>query len=173
MSIETRLYAIVREIVGFEFEAYYDVAAKIHGLGPEEFSYTRLGVAHVVQPESILPYISLLHFIGAIRKDEDETYKCVIPRGYTERGLANAIDNLAIKKMEECGFTRRRYLEAVRKMLSHATLILPSVREVYQALAVNMTEAQFSLLCSMSGIRRQFQFVVATRRVMIPAGDSN
>jgi hypothetical protein len=54
VSLEDRLFVVVREAVNGPFENFGELATRIHDSEPEEFTYNRLDVDYVMLPESIV-----------------------------------------------------------------------------------------------------------------------
>jgi hypothetical protein len=165
VNIEQRLYAVVREAVNDRFATFGDLAAKIYKSEPPEFSYTRLDEEYVMKPESISTYVSLLHFIGLLRKGEDG-YECILDEEPTPEGLEELVTQKSVAALVDAGFRKGVCEQSIRKMLRLAKL--PSLRAIYETLSLDMTEAQFIHLTSIGGVRRHFGFTLVTRRVLLP-----
>lgn len=169
MSLEGRLYVVLRESVGGQYSSYGALATKIFESGPAEFSYNRLEERHVMQPSSIVAYVSLVHFIGLLKVNEAEEYVGILDEEPTQEGAEELINRKAIAKLEESGFGAKQFGKAVGELIRGEVMVLPSVREIYQAIGLKMSEQQFVSLCALGGVRRHFGFSMVTRRIMIPA----
>jgi len=154
--------------VNCEFGSYGELAAKVHDSSAAEFTYNRLDEKHVMQPTSIVPYVSLIHFIDLLRINDSQMYECLLDEEPTIEGMEELVTRKAVEKLEEAGFNRTRYERAVRKMLHQTSVVLPSLREIYQAMALKLTEVHFVQLSALGGVRSHFGFTVVTRRVMLP-----
>ncbi|MDL2398779.1 hypothetical protein [Rhizobium mayense] len=168
MSIEGRLYVVARESVNGQFSTYGDLAAKVHEAAPAEFTYNRLEEKHVMQVSSIVPYVSLIHLIGLLRVNGHELYESILDSEPSPEGAEVVINQRAIAKLEESGFNRANYLRAIHDLLRPDAIVLPTLRDVYQAMGLNLTELHFLQLCALGGVRRNFGFSLITRRMMIP-----
>lgn len=166
MSLEGRLFVVVRESVGGQFGSFGELARKIHESAPAEFTYNRLDRRHIMQARSIVRYISLLEYIGLLRINAEEMYESILDQEPAPEGVEELITRKAVQKLEEGGFDRVAYEKAIRIMLSQ--LVLPGLREIYQALSLNANEAHFYQICQLGGVRRHFGFSLVTRRVMMP-----
>ena len=168
MSLETRLYVVIKASVVEPFASFSDLANKVNEAAPPEFTYNRLDEKHVMQPASIVPYVSLIHFLGLLRSEDDGFYHSILHEEPNPEGAEVLVSLRAVAKLEEAGFSADSYEKAVRKMLRQPTVVLPSLREIYQALGLKLSELYFFQLCSLGGVRRHFGFTLVTRRVMLP-----
>src|ERR1700675_1109657 len=105
MSIEDRLYVVVRESVVAPFSTYGELAQRVHDSEPVEFTYQRLEDKHVMQPISIIPYVSLLDLVRMFERNENEQYKSILDQPPTLEGCEELISQHAIEKLQEAGFT--------------------------------------------------------------------
>jgi hypothetical protein len=168
VNLEDRLYAIMREAVGSEYKSFFEIAKKVHDAQPIEFTYNRLGAPHVAQPESIVSYISLLHFLDLIVTNDDDAFVCFVNKVPNEEGTKSLIVSRAIEKLEKAQFSRPSFRNAVRNMLSLRQPIVPGLREVYDYMALSLSEANFMRLARLVDVRTHFGFSVSTRTLMIP-----
>jgi hypothetical protein len=152
MKLEARLYIVIREAVNSEFASYRELAEKVHDSGAAEFSYNRLEERHVMQPESIVQYVSLTHLIGLLRVNGAEMYECVLDEEPTMEGIEELVTRKAVEKLEEAGFNRVSYERVIKKMLRQSNIVLPGLQEIYQAMALKMTE-----VCNGSGCLDSFR----------------
>jgi hypothetical protein len=169
MSLEERLFAITLEAIGGQFASFSDLAQKVRDAAPPEFSYNRLEERHVMQPASIVPYVSLLHLLGILRTGAGDVIECMLDEETTQEGFVALVDRKAIEFLTATGFTRDGYLKVVKRLLRQANIVLPTLREIYQGLPLKVSEAQFIQLCALGGVRNHFGFALVTRRVMLPS----
>jgi hypothetical protein len=167
MLLDHRLYVVVKEAVGHAFETYLDLAESIHDRQPMEFTYNRLDVTYVMQPQSIVPYVSLANLIGLLTKNDDK-YVCILDQEPNPSGLQEIVTRKSVKVLENAGFTKEAYKIALDRLLQSANFVPPSPREVFQALNLDLTELQFVQLTNLSGIQKHFRFTLVTRRIMVP-----
>ena len=168
MSLEDRLYVVMREAVDGQFTSYLELAAKVHDSGAAEFSYNWLDEKRVMVAQSIVPYVSLVHFLDILRVNADEMYECILTEEPTVDGAHELLTRRAIEKLQKAGFSTARYRNVVKEMLRQRNLVLPGPREIYQALTLKMTELHFLQLSTLQGVRGHFGFTLVTRRVMVP-----
>jgi hypothetical protein len=154
--------------VSGQFASYGELATKVHHSGAAEFKYNRLEEEHMMQPASIVPYVSLLHFMGLLRMNDTQKYECLLDKEPTIEGMEELVTRKAVEKLEEAGFNRIRYERVAKKMLRQSSVVLPSIREIYQAMALKITEPYFVHLSELGGVRSHFGFTIVTRRVMLP-----
>jgi hypothetical protein len=169
MALEGRLYVVVRESVGGSFASFGELAKKVHESAPAEFTYNRLEQKHVMQPTSIVPYVSLLEYIGLLRVNGDEQYEGILDQEPNPEGVEELITQKAVEKLQASGFDQKAYEKVVRRMLAQTNVVLPSLAEIYQAMSLKISEIHFFQLCHLGGVRRHFGFTLVTRRVMLPA----
>jgi hypothetical protein len=174
MTLEDRLYAILREAVGEPYASFIELANKIHEAAPPEYTYNRLEESHVMQPISIARYISLIAFLDLLRYNEkDARYECVLDEPPTPEGARLLITRKAIDCLEKSGFTRTAYRQAVVAMLTARHPIVPGLREIYQSMALTMPEANFLQLAALSDVRKYFGYSLTTRKILIPTSARN
>ncbi len=168
MALEDRLFAIIRVAMHGEFTNYGQLAFKVHESGPTEFTYNRLDEKHVMQTASIVPYVSFLHVIGLFEVNSEEKYYCILDEAPTKEGVKELVSRKAIEKLTVAGFTRDGFLKAIKRMLRGETIILPNLREIYQAMRLEVSEAHFIQLTALGGVKAHFGFSLVTRRVILP-----
>jgi hypothetical protein len=172
MSLEGRLFAAMKESVGFQFGSFIELANKIHEASIAEFTYNRLDEVYVMQPVAIVPYISILNYLDLIISTNEEQYTCVLKSEPSAEGARELISRKAIAKLEEVGFGRTALRAAIKGMLSHRQPIMPGLREVYQNMSLSITETNFLRLTSLTDIRAHFGFAIITRRIIVPTASA-
>jgi hypothetical protein len=168
VSLEDRLFVVVREAVNGPFENFGELATRIRDSEPEEFTYNRLDEGYVMMPESIVTYVSLVTLLGLIQKNSGEMYECVLDGKLIKEGTIEVINQKAVDLLSQSGFSREKYVGIVRRLLKGKNIIMPQVRSVYQEMSIKITEQQFLHLSNLTAVRAHFGFTVVTRRIMLP-----
>jgi hypothetical protein len=168
MRIEGRLYVVIREAVGNEFQSRIALAQYVAKGTPAEFIYNRLQIRQVMQPRSIVYYVSFLCFLGIIVANEDENLICILDQPPTPEGAEELVKRKCIEKLTEAGFTADRFRTAVRKLVRPNNIVLPTQRDVYQTLGLSIDEKEFAQIIGLGSIREHYKYSLVTRRVMLP-----
>jgi hypothetical protein len=168
MRIEGRLYVVIREAVGNEFQSRIALAQYVAKGTPAEFIYNRLQIRQVMQPRSIVYYVSFLCFLGIIVANEDENLICILDQPPTPEGAEELVKRKCIEKLTEAGFTADRFRTAVRKLVRPNNIVLPTQRDVYQTLGLSIDEKEFVQIIGLGSIREHYKYSLVTRRVMLP-----
>jgi hypothetical protein len=125
-----------------------------------------------MQPRSIAVYVSLLHLLDIIRKNEaTEEYECILTEPPTREGMEELITRTTIERLTAEGFTREVLTRLMRRFFRPTKLMLPTLRSIYQELSMEMPEVHFLQLSEIGGVRRYFGFALVTRRLLIPTGE--
>jgi hypothetical protein len=169
MRIEGRLYVVIREAVGNEFESRIALAQHVAESTPAEFTYNRLRIRQVMQPRSIAYYVSFLYFLGIIVPNEAENLICILDEAPTPEGAEELVKRKCIEKLSEAGFTTDKFRAAVKKLIRSSNLVLPTKRDVYQTLGLSIDEKEFVQIIDLVSIREHYKYSLVTRRVMLPA----
>jgi hypothetical protein len=172
VSLEERLFVVVREAVNGPFVSFGELALRVHESEPIEFTYNRLDETYVMMPTSIVPYISLLHLLGLIRTNSDNTYECILDDKLEQDGTIEVINQNAVDALSKSGFTRAKYLVVVRRLLKGENIILPQLRSIYQEMSLEIAEHHFLQLSRLAAVRSHFGFTIVTRRLMLPTQDT-
>jgi len=169
MRIEGRLYVVIREAVGNEFESRIALAQHVAKGTPAEFTYNRLRIRQVMQPRSIVYYVSFLYFLGIIISNEAENLVCILDQPPTPEGAEELVKRKCIEKLTEAGFTADKFRTVVRRLIRSNNIVLPTQREVYQTLGLSIDEKEFVQIVGLGSIREHYKYSLVTRRVMLPA----
>lgn len=168
MRIEGRLYVVIREAVGKEFESRIALAQHVAKGTPAEFTYNRLQIRQVMQPRSIVYYVSFLYFLRIIVPTEAENLICILDQPPTPEGAEELIKRKCIEKLTEAGFTAEKFRSSVRKLVRSNNIVLPTQRDVYQTLGLSMDEKEFVQIIDLGSIREYYKYSLVTRRIMLP-----
>jgi hypothetical protein len=170
VSVEERLYVVMRESVGTIFANYAELAAHIHQQEPTPFLYNRLGYRYCMQVKSIVPYVSLGHALGVLRSVELQGITSISDEGEEpdEDGARELIAKRSIDKLLVSGFSYEKFALACRRLFKAPHFVVPSQHEIYRSIALDMSEPHFIALTSMGRVREHFGFSIVSRRVMVP-----
>jgi hypothetical protein len=168
MRIEGRLFVVIREAVGKQFESRIALAHHVAEVAPAEFTYNRLGQKHVMEPGSIVYYVSFLYFLEIIVPNEAENLVCILNAPPTPEGAEELVKRKCVEKLSEAGFTAEKFIKTFRKLVRGKSFVLPTQRDLYQALALAIDEKEFVQMINLGAVREHYQYSVVTRRVMLP-----
>lgn len=168
MRTEGRLFVIIREAVGKEFESRIALAQHVADLTPAEFTYNRLDERCVMTARSIVHYVSFLYFLGIIASNGSENLVCTIDREPIAAGAELIVKLKCIEKLEESGFTADKLKATFKRLVSGRNFVLPTQRDLYQALGLSIDEKEFVQMVSLGAVREHYGYSIVTRRMMIP-----
>jgi hypothetical protein len=168
MRIEGRLFVVIREAVGHEFESRIALAQHIAEVAPAEFTYNRLEQKHVMEARSIVYYVSFLYFLEIIVPNEAENLVCILDQPPTPEGAEELVKRKCIEKLSEAGFTAEKFRTAFRKLVAGRNFVLPTQRDLYQVLALSVDEKDFVQMINLGAVREHYKYSLVTRRVMLP-----
>ena len=167
MNVEDRLYVVMRESVGITFKSYGDLAQHIHEQRPVQFLYTRLETEYCMQVASIVPYVSLAHFLDLLRSDSEDKLTSLADEEPDEDGAKELIAQNAVDRLLAAGFTHEKLVRCCKRIYG-ANFTVPSQRDIFYSLSLDLTEHQFMYLTSIGKVREYFGYSITYRRVMVP-----
>lgn len=168
MRIEGRLFVVIREAVGKQFDSRIALAKQVADVAPAEFTYNRLQQKQVMEPRSIVYYVSFLYFLQIIVPNESENIVCILDTPPTPEGAEELVKRKCIEKLSEAGFTAEKFRTTFKKLVSGKNFVLPTQRDLYQALALSIDEKDFVQMINLGAVREHYQYSLVTRRVMLP-----
>jgi len=169
-SVAGRLFCITRKAARRNyFETQRKLALQIHDDAPAEFLYNRLGQEYVVSVDSIADYVSLARDIGLIEEKNDLIVPFCGDRRPVWSGFESVLNEYAVNYLKEKGFDQSTSRRALDTMLHKRPPVLPTWRLLHEHLGIPIPETKFNRLLSIDGVKQEVGYVIATRRVVLPA----
>ncbi len=170
-SVEARLFCITVHAAREEyFSSLRGLAQDNHDTGPIEFIYTRLNETRVVSVDGIQEYTSLGRDIGILQEKPDAIVPFCGAVTPVWEGFETALNELAVAYLRDKGFDSESSNRAVGSMLRKRPPVLPTWRLIHEHLGIPISETKFNRLLSIEGVKQEVGYVIATRRVLLPAG---